>query len=427
MARKDFIEIMKDIHMSRRKFAGYLATIGMAAGVGRVFRPTAPSRADEISGAPKIALMTKDGDPIVGLVSTLAIEFFTEWNRGASLAAKALKLKWQLQVDEFDPQKSVSIMDASITAGVKLFSTMSLAPANEPLVASTAQAAGAYIIQDYNAPDFFTPFDTGPKHVAWLVPNEILSAEQNAVAVIEAAGGKGSFIHLTGLPTTPVDWRRNLGVANALAKYPEAKVVGRTNADWDRVKSQKAMSDFIVQTGGKINGVFTNNDDIALGAIAALQEQGLNVPVFGMDGVKEALSDLREGSLYATNIVFPSWIGGYDIVQIFDAANGFVRTAPERMMYWTSPVLTLKETPVSRPLSAYEDKTDKLDWELMSRVLHPKDWDPQNELYPMNPAQIWATRAKPKGWINPLQGSIDSGEFEAVRKLYADHYTRKII
>ena len=50
----------------------------------------------------------------------------------------------------------------------------------------------------------------------------------------------------------------------------------------------------------------------------------------------------------------------------------------------------------------------------MSRVLHPEDWDPQNELYPMNPAEIWATRDAPAGWVNPMQPSIDSGEFERV-------------
>ena len=425
MDRKDTIEVATNIHMSRRKFTTYLAAlIGAMGPGGGLLRGSAASAAE---GAGKVALMTKAGEPIVGLVSTLAIEFFNEWNRGAQIASKALGLNWQLQVDEFDPQKSVSIMEASTSSGVKLFSTSSLAPANEPLVASTASAADAYVIQNYNAPDFFTPFDTGPKHVAWLVPDEILAAEQDAVSVIEAAGGKGNFIHLTGLPTTPVDWRRTLGVDNALAKYPDAKLVGRTNADWDRVKAQKAMADFIVQTGGNINGVFTQNDDIAIGALAALQEQNLKVPVFGMDGVKEALDYVRDGSLHATSIVFPTWIGGYNVVQVFDAANGFVRTAPERMMYWASPVLTREATPVSRSISTYEDKTDKFDWELMSRVLHPEDWDPQNDLYPMDPAVIWATREKPAGWVNPIQASIDSGEFEAVRKMYADHYKRKII
>jgi ABC-type sugar transport system substrate-binding protein len=427
MDRKDSLEIASGIRISRRKFTSHLARLGVAVGAGRGLLGATAAGAAEVASGSKVALMTKTGQPIVGLVSTLAIEFFNEWNRGAQIASKALGLNWQLQVDEFDPQKSVSIMEASTSAGVKLFSTSSLAPANEPLVARTAIAADGYIIQNYNAPDFFTPFDSGPRHVAWLVPDEILAAEQDATAVIEAAGGKGNFIHLTGLPTTPVDWRRTLGVDNALAKYPEAKLVGRTNADWDRVKAQKAMADFIVQTGGKIDGVFTQNDDIAIGALAALQEQGKKVPVFGMDGVKEALDYVRDGSLLATSIVFPTWIGGYNVVQVFDAANGFVRSPPERMMYWASPVLTKKATKTSRAISTYEDKTEKFDWELMSRVLHPEDWDPQNELYPMDPAVIWTTRKKPAGWVNPIQASLDSGEFEKVRKMYADHYIRKII
>ena len=113
------------------------------------------------------------------------------------------------------------------------------------------------------------------------------------------------------------------------------------------------------------------------------------------------------------------------MVQIFDAVNGFVRTDPERMMYWNSPPLTLEGGLPAYAISAVRESD--YDWELMSRVLHPDDWDPQNELYPMNPDEIWATRDRPDGWVNPMQPSIDSGEFERVRQMYADHYQRKII
>ena len=47
----------------------------------------------------------------------------------------------------------------------------------------------------------------------------------------------------------------------------------------------------------------------------------------------------------------------------------------------------------------------------------------------MNPDEIWATRDAPAGWVNPMQPSIDSGEFERVRQMYAgplpaeDHLT----
>ena len=97
------------------------------------------------------------------------------------------------------------------------------------------------------------------------------------------------------------------------------------------------MANALVQTGNDVAGVFGQNDDMIIGAIAALAEAGVEATTFGMDGVQEAQDLIRDGSLTTTSIVFPIWIGGYNVVQIFDAVNGFVRTDPERMMYWNSP------------------------------------------------------------------------------------------
>ena len=446
----DFIEPVKGVWVDRRQFCRWLGGFAAALGPGAVLlsacgddddtasgtsqatstsigsvqgSTVAPSTEDTGTGG--IALITRQGEPVLGLVSTLAIEFYNEWNRGAQMAAEALGLEWQLQVDEFDVQTAESIIDSATAAGTRMFVTSSLSTANEPLIAERTGAAEAYLINNYNIPDFYTPFDSGPKHIAWLVPDEILAAEQLASIVIEAAGGSGNFVHLTGDPTTPVDWRRTLGVDNALAKYPDAKLVARQNADWDRAKGQQVMANMLVQTGGDVDGVFGQNDDIIIGAIAALEEAGVEAPTFGMDGVQEALDLISDGSLTSTSIVFPIWIGGYNVIQVFDAVNGFTRTDPERMMYWSSPPLTLDG---AEPAKSVRDVKDPdYDWELMSRVLHPDDWDPQNEMYPMNPDEIWATRDRPSGWANPLQPSIESGEFDRVKNMYADHYQRKII
>ena len=438
---RDFIEPIKGLRMNRRDFTTWLGSAALLAGPGAVLlaacgeddapaptttaAPATTAAPTTTAAAETAALVTREGEPVLGLVSTLAIEFYNEWNKGAGQAAEALGLEWQLQVDEFDVQTAESIIDSAVGAGTRMFVTSSLSTANEPVIASATGAAGAYLINNYNIPDFYTPFDSGALHIAWLVPDEILAAEQLASIVIEAAGGRGNFVHITGHPTTPVDWRRTLGVDNALAKYPEANLVTRQNADWDRAKGQQVMANALVQTGNDVAGVFGQNDDMIIGAIAALAEAGVEAATFGMDGVQEAQDLIRDGSLTTTSIVFPIWIGGYNVVQIFDAVNGFVRTDPERMMYWNSPPLTIEGGAPAYPLS--DVQAPDYDWELMSRVLSPEDWDPQNELYPMNPDEIWATRDAPAGWVNPLQPSIDNGEFERVRQMYADHYQRKII
>jgi ribose transport system substrate-binding protein len=426
----DHVEIVKNVFVPRRKFLAGLGGLGVMGVVAPgVLAACGSDEEDALAttAAPRVGLLTKAGEPIVGLVSTLAIEFYNEWNEGAKKAAEALGLEWQLQVDEFDTQAAISIMESETASGKRMFAISSLGAANEPEVAGLIQQSGGYVINNYNIPDFYTPWDTGPNHIAWLMPNEILATEQLATIVIEAAGGSGNFAHVTGHPTTPVDWRRTLGVDNALAKFPNAKLVARVNADWNRVLGQEVMANMIVETGGDIDGVFGQNDDSAIGALAALEEAGLDIPIFGMDAVAEARDLITEGRLTTSNIVFASWVGGNNVVSVFDAVNGFIRTPPERFMEWISPPLTVDGAAPAKKVSDYKDKINEFDWELMSRVLHPQDWDPQNELHPRDPDEIWSTRDRPTGWKNPLAGSIASGEFDRVDQLYQDHYNLKII
>jgi methyl-galactoside transport system substrate-binding protein len=74
---------------------------------------------------------------------------------------------------------------------------------------------------------------------------------------------------------------------------------------WDRVKGQEKMAAFIASQGDKIEAVFANNDDMALGAIEALKaagyfKDGKFMPVVGVDATAPALQALEEGTLLGT-------------------------------------------------------------------------------------------------------------------------------
>ena len=76
-------------------------------------------------------------------------------------------------------------------------------------------------------------------------------------------------------------------------------------AMWDRVKGQEKMAAFIASHGDKIEGVFGNNDDMALGAIEALKASGYfkdnkYMPVVGVDATAPALKALEDGTLLGT-------------------------------------------------------------------------------------------------------------------------------
>lgn len=76
-------------------------------------------------------------------------------------------------------------------------------------------------------------------------------------------------------------------------------------AMWDRPKAQDKMASFIAAYGDRIEAVFANNDDMALGAIEALKAAGYFkggkfMPVVGVDATAPALQALEEGTLLGT-------------------------------------------------------------------------------------------------------------------------------
>ena len=74
---------------------------------------------------------------------------------------------------------------------------------------------------------------------------------------------------------------------------------------WDRVRGQEKMAAFLAAHGDKIEAVFANNDDMALGAIEALKaagyfSEGKFMPVVGVDATAPAIQALEDKTLLGT-------------------------------------------------------------------------------------------------------------------------------
>ena len=75
-------------------------------------------------------------------------------------------------------------------------------------------------------------------------------------------------------------------------------------ADWNRGQAENRMSRLIEQYGDEIELVISNNDEMALGTVAAWQKAGYdcrNWPViFGIDGLDDALEAIKTGKMQGT-------------------------------------------------------------------------------------------------------------------------------
>ncbi len=75
-------------------------------------------------------------------------------------------------------------------------------------------------------------------------------------------------------------------------------------ADWNRAQAENKMTQLLERYGAQIELVLANNDEMALGAAAAYDKLGYSSEqrpiIFGIDGLKEALTAVQEGTIQGT-------------------------------------------------------------------------------------------------------------------------------
>lgn len=136
---------------------------------------------------------------------------------------------------------------------------------------------------------------------AQLVSNNAQGAALGAQQWVKDAGSKGNYVELLGAPSDNNAATRSNGYRSVLSQYPELKKAGSQVANWDRTQGFNATQS-LLQAHPNIVGVISGNDEMALGAIAALKQAGKlsNVKVGGFDGSPAAVEAVKAGTLEYT-------------------------------------------------------------------------------------------------------------------------------
>lgn len=97
---------------------------------------------------------------------------------------------------------------------------------------------------------------------------------------------------------------RKAGFAEVIASNPKLKIIRSQTGDFTRAKGKEVMEAFLKAEGKKINVLYAHNDDMAIGAIQAIEEAGLkpgtDIIVISIDGVKGAFEAMIAGKLNVT-------------------------------------------------------------------------------------------------------------------------------
>jgi inositol transport system substrate-binding protein len=112
---------------------------------------------------------------------------------------------------------------------------------------------------------------------------------------------KGNIVILRGQNGHDAEIGRRKGTQEILNKYKDIKVLYEQSGNWTRAEGM-AIIENLVQSGKQIDAVVSQNDEMALGAIKALEDDGsLNKTlVFGIDAIPEALKAMKEGKMAGT-------------------------------------------------------------------------------------------------------------------------------
>ncbi|HBY56657.1 MAG TPA: hypothetical protein DEG96_02160 [Candidatus Atribacteria bacterium] len=122
-----------------------------------------------------------------------------------------------------------------------------------------------------------------------IASDNVKGGEMAAAYVVEQLGGMGIVVELEGITGASAARERGQGFDTYIAKYPDIKLAAKQTADFDRAKGMSVMEN-ILQAQPKIDAVFAQNDEMALGAIQAIKAANRQNEMFvvGFDAVLDA-------------------------------------------------------------------------------------------------------------------------------------------
>ncbi|UVC07463.1 D-ribose ABC transporter substrate-binding protein [Rhizobium sp. TH2] len=158
---------------------------------------------------------------------------------------------------------------------------------------------------------------------AQLVSNNAQGAALGATQWVESVGDKGKYAELFGNPADNNAATRSNGYETVLTQYPDLVKAAKEVADWDRTKGHDKMQSML-QANPDIIGVISGNDEMALGAIAALKEAGKleGIKVGGFDGSPDAVEAIKAGEMQYT-VLQPVAVFSAEAVR---QADNFIKT-----------------------------------------------------------------------------------------------------
>lgn len=142
-------------------------------------------------------------------------------------------------------------------------------------------------------------------YVTFIGADFVEEGRRAATWLAEKTGGKAMIAELQGTPGAAPAIDRKKGFEEVLAQHPDMKIIKSQSGDFNRAKGKEVYESFLRSPEGpRITAAFAHNDDMALGAIQAMQESGVKpgtqVLVVSIDGIRDAFQAILDGTANCT-------------------------------------------------------------------------------------------------------------------------------
>ena len=233
---------------------------------------------------------------VISQVYNLRNVYWSNWQKGAAEAGAALKMHLQVEVDDQNNDKLQTIFRTAKSRGFAGITSCVADPGITPSILRMAQSEGVYVANGWNLEAWLTPFEIGDYYTSFSTPNDVAGARALARLLFNHMGGHGDIIHVAGIPGSTVAINRADRSRSRVEGVPPASAWWRASrAATTRGKTIPVINAMLV-AHPTAKAVFCQNDDTAMGVIAALQSRGRHdVLVTGIDGIPEFLDAIADG------------------------------------------------------------------------------------------------------------------------------------
>lgn len=257
--------------------------------------PPAPTQ------APPTAQVKKTYQDLVVGYAQIGAE--SEWRTGntASIKQEAERLGVELKFSDGQQKQENQIraLRAFVAMKVDVIAISPIVETGWEEVFREIKAAGIpLIIVDRRAA---VPEDL---YVTYLGSDFVEEGRNAARVMANLTHGEAKIVELVGTPGSAPANDRFKGFREILQKYPGMKIIDSKSGDFTRAKGKEVMQEFLQRHGTRITAVYAHNDDMAIGAIKAIEEYGLrpgvDIKIVSIDSIRDAFQAMVDGKLNAT-------------------------------------------------------------------------------------------------------------------------------